>query len=357
MKSKEGIRSKKIRRATEYLKDLLYQHPYGVRLPGIRALMKKTGCGRIIVCHALQKLEEEDLIRIDPRRGIFRNKPGSSDKEIRLLNWQLIDTEGKNLFFRHLYDKLFELAAASGRKLSFENAIGRQPEELTEELTASGITRCIIGSALNPDFALSLKKRMKVCMELLPQHTSRVTAELRDSPDMTVHQLNYLFNLGYRRIAYMHFGGKDMSRYPIHISRLLDYYRLMAVRGYQVNPDWVFNIDDDCGNIEQGITRVLNSNPKPEALIVPSEIFSRLHSYCRELNIRIGKDVAVFACEDVLEQQFPNVTVITNNPEEIAEKFWEMFLAEESGKEMGSRSTELLIRIGQTVPHLKSAAE
>ena len=117
MKSKEGIRSKKIRRATEYLKDLLYQHPYGVRLPGIRTLMKKTGCGRIIVCHALRKLEEDDLLRIDPRRGIFRNKPGSSDKEIRLLNWQLIDTEGKNLFFRHLYDKLFELAAASGRNV------------------------------------------------------------------------------------------------------------------------------------------------------------------------------------------------------------------------------------------------
>ena len=99
------------------------------------------------------------------------------------------------------------------------------------------------------------------------------------------------------------------------------------------------------------------SNPKPEALIVPSEIFGRLHSYCRKLNIKIGKDVAVFACEDVLEQEFPNITVITNNPEEIAEKFWEMFLAEERGEGMGSCSTELLIRIGQTVPHLKTAAE
>lgn len=354
MKSKEGIRSRKIRRTTEYLKDLLYRQPYGVRLPGIRTLMKKTGCGRIIVCHALRKLEEEELLRIDPRRGIFRIKPGSSDNEIRLLNWQNLDAEGKNLFFRHLYDRLFELAKASGRKISLENAIGRQPEELTDELVSSGITRCIVGSAPNPDFAISLKKQMKVCMELLPQHTSRITAELRDSPDMTVHQMNYLFNLGYRRIAYMHFGGKDMSRYPIHISRLLDYYRMMAEKGYQVNPDWVFSINDDCGNIEHGITQVLHSIPKPEAVIVPSEIFSRLHSYCRKLKIRIGKDVAVFACEDVLEQDFPNVTVITNNPEEIAEKFWEMFQAEERGVDTGSICTNLLIRIGQTVPHLKS---
>ena len=148
----------------------------------------------------------------------------------------------------------------------------------------------------------------------------------------------------------MHFGGKDMSRYPVHILRLLDYYRMMAEKGFQVNTDWVFSIDDDFGNIEEGIGRILNSNPGPEALIVPSEIFSQLHSYCRKHKIRIGKDIAVFACEDVLEQQFPDVTVITNNPEEIADTFWKMFLAEERGEGMGSHSTELLIRTGQTVP-------
>ena len=108
MKPKEGIRNRKIRRVTEYLKDLLCRYPYGERLPGIRTLMKKTGCGRIIVCRALEQLKEEDLLRIDPRRGIFRNDPGASDKEIRLLNWQIIDADGKNLFFRHLYDRLFE---------------------------------------------------------------------------------------------------------------------------------------------------------------------------------------------------------------------------------------------------------
>ena len=194
-------------------------------------------------------------------------------------------------------------------------------------------------------------------MELLPQHTSRITAELRESPDMTARQLDYLFKLGYRRIAYMHFGGKDVSRYPVHILRLLDYYRMMALKGYQVNPDWVFGIDDDCENIEEGIGQILNSRPKPEALIVPSEIFSRLYSYCRKHKIRIGKDVAVFACEDVLGRQFPNVTVITNNPEDIAETFWKMFLAEERGEGMGSLSTELLIRTGQTVPSLKSAVK
>lgn len=350
MKAKEGIRSRNIRKVTEYLKNLLYRQPYGARLPGIRPIMKRTGTGRIIVCHALRKLQEDGLIRIEPCRGIFRIEPETIDDEIRLLNWQNLDAEGKNLFFRHLYDRLFELARTAGRKITMENVAAQQPEELAARLSASGITRCIVSSAFNPDFAICLKKRMKVCLELLPQHTGRITAELRDSPEMTARQMDYLFKLGYRRIAYMHFGGEDMSRYPVHILRLLDYYRMMAAKGYQVNLDWVFSIDDDCGNIEEGFDQIINSKPKPDALIVPSEIFGQLHSYCRKHKIKIGKDVAVFACEDVLEQQFPHVTVITNNPEEIADTFWKMFLAEERGEGMGSLSTELLIRTGQTVP-------
>ena len=355
MKPKEGIRSRNIRKVAEYLKNLLYRQPYGTRLPGIRPIMKRTGTGRIIVYHALRQLQTEGLIRIDPYRGIFRIEPGTGDDEIRLLNWQNLDAEGKNLFFRHLYDRLFELARAAGRKITMENVADCQPEELAARLSAYGITRCIVSSAFSPDFAICLKKRMKVCLELLPQHTGRITAELRDSPDMTARQLDYLFKLGYRRIAYMHFGGKDISRYPVHILRLLDYYRMMAVKGFQVNQDWVFSIDDDCGNIEEGFDQILNSQPKPEALIVPSEIFSQLHSYCRKHKIRIGKDVAVFACEDVLEQQFPDVTVITNNPEEIADTFWKMFLAAERGEEMESHSTELLIRTGHTVPDRNQA--
>ena len=353
MKPKEGIRSRNVRKVTEYLKNLLYRQPYGARLPGIRPIMKRTGTGRIIVCHALRKLQEDGLIRIEPCRGIFRSGPAKADDEIVLLSWQILDEDGINLFFRLLYDRLFELARASGRKITMENVVDRQPEELAAQLAASGITRCIVVSALSPDFAISLKKRMKVCLELLPHHTRRITAELRDSPDMTARQMDYLFSRGYRRIGYMHFGGRDVSRYPVLILRLLDYYRLMAAKGFKVNLDWVFSIDDDCGNIEQGFTQILNSNPKPEALIIPSGIFSHLYSYCRNHKIRIGKDVAVFACEDILGQQFPEVTVITNNPEEIAETFWQMFLAAERGEPVECRYAELFIRTGQTVPHVK----
>ena len=133
-----------------------------------------------------------------------------------------------------------------------------------------------------------------------------------------------------------------------------NYYRMMAAKGYQVNPDWVFSIDDDCGNIEEGIDQILNSQPEPEALIVPSEIFSQLHSYCRKHKIRIGKDLAVFSQDEINGELSPDPTTITNNPVEIAQTFWRMFQAAERGEKVESVHTKLFIRTGQTVPSLRS---
>ena len=83
----------------------------------------------------------------------------------------------------------------------------------------------------------------------------------------------------------------------------------------------------------------------------------RLYSWCRKNHVRIGEDLAVFSCDEAPERFSPDVTTTTNNPKDIAETFWQMFLAAERGEPVESRYTELFIRTGQTVPHLKTAAK
>lgn len=145
-----------------------------------------------------------------------------------------------------------------------------------------------------------------------------------------------------------------MYQYPVQVHRLMDYYRLMAENGLRVNPDWVFYCSDYYDNLETGMEQIMNSDPKPEVLIVPGASLTRLYSYCRKHHIRIGKDLAIFSCDDINERLKPEATVITNNPKEIAKTFWEMFLAAERGEKVESAYTELFIRTGQTVPSLRS---
>ena len=190
-------------------------------------------------------------------------------------------------------------------------------------------------------------------MELLPRHTSDAVISLRDSPAMTVLQFNYLLNLGYTRIGYMHFCGNDISLYPVQVMRLLDYYRLMAENHLYVNPQWVFHCTERYDNLEEGLKKIISAQPMPQALIVPGSALKYLYPLCKKYGIRIGKDLAVFSCDETDGKFIPKVTEITNDPKSIAQKCWQMFSALSRKEKIESCHTELRIRTGNTVPSLK----
>ena len=329
---------------------MLLPLPEGTRLPGIPHLMKETGAGQIVVCRILHILQEDGLIRIDPRRGIFRTAASEQFKEIRLLHWTLGDLSNSD-FVGILFLKLLEQARRENRLITIENAGVRPPEKLAKELADLRIGNVIVYGAASPDFARELAGRMKVCLELLPRHEDRIVTELRDSPEMTARQMDYLLKRGYRRIGYLHTCGSNMYQYPVQVHRLMDYYRLMAENGLRVNPDWVFYCSDYYENLETGLDRMMASDPKPEVLIVPGSALKHLYSYCRKHKIRIGKDLAIFSQDEINQKLSPDPTTITNNPVEIAQTFWKMFQAAERGEKVESTYTKLFIRTGQTVPN------
>lgn len=354
MDQKAGIRTRKIKQVADYLTNLLLPLPDGGKLPGIRSIREQTGSGQSCVVHALELLKEERLVRVDPYRGIFRTIPSEQNEEIRLLHWHPTNL-GKSGFMDILLLELARQAAGDGRTIRLENVGQRPREKMAEELTGHNITRCIICGCKSAEFTKYLSGRMKVCLELLPRHSDSVVTELRDSPEMTVMQIDYLLKLGYRRIDYLHYGGNNVTEYPIQIMRLLDYYRIMAENGLRIDPGWVFRLNAGNGSLESGLDRMMKTDPRPEALIVPgSEEVARLYAWCRKHRIRIGKNLAVFRCDEVNRKIFPEVTTITNNPEDIVQTFWKMFLAAERGEKVESAYTKLFIRTGQTVPNLKT---
>ena len=349
---KDRIQSSKVRQVMEYLQNVLLPLPCGGRLPGIRAIMARTGMGRRTVAHALQNLADDGMLRVDFKRGIFRIKPDEQPDEIRLLHWT-IGSLNKSEFNSLLCDTLQQLAAADGQRIIIENATRHSKEEIAAELIGHGISRCIVFGAQISDFAELLARKMKICMELLPRHMDSIVPELRESPDMTVMQLHYLSQRGYRRIGYVHQCSRDASLYPVQVLRLLDYYRLMAEHHLYVNPDWVFHAEFgfNLQQIKSGIRRILTAEPAPDALIVPDiRLLRILQTCCREAGLRIGRDLAVI-CNDDLGGKFdPEPTAVTNNPVDIAQTFWRMFQAAERGEKVESAYTELFIRTGQTVP-------
>ena len=351
MSTNNGTRSQKIQEVIEYLQNALYPLTTGEKLPGYRTIMQDTGTGRKTISHALDILTKEGVLKVDPKRGIFRTKPMGENDEIRLLHWYPYSIS-PNSFLGLLLNSLIDFAATDNRNITIENVSNRTPENVAQELLDHGISNCIIYGASSPIFAQYLNTKMSFCMELLPRHSANNIISLRDCPDMTVIQFNYLRNLGYTKIGYIHFYISDVSLYPVQIMRLLDYYRLMAENHLQVNPNWVFHCTSNYENIEDGFKQIIYSNPKPEVLLVPGSALRYIYPLCRKYGIKIGKDLAIFSCDDPNENFNPEATMITNNPKNISQKCWQIFRDLYNGKDVSSCYTDLHIRIGQTVPSL-----
>ena len=348
MRRKTGKRNLKENRISEYLLDTLLPLPHGAKLPSLREIMAKTGAGQQVVSRVLRDLQSDGLIRIEPRSGIRRVESAQHPDEIRLLHWQNL---ADNLsFVRRIFRRLSAHAEAAGKTIVVEGIRNRLPDELVEELISQGISQCILYGADIADWAIRLKPRMKLCMEMFPKHSMHVTTELKNSPDMTVMQMDYLLKRGYRRIGYLHCYGDDPYAYPLQAQRLMDFYRIMAESGLRVDPAWVFRCSEHYDDMDSGMDRIMNAEPPPEALILQGANCGLVYTYCRKHGIRIGEDLALFCCDDLNENLEPEPTTITNNPEAIAETCWKMLAAVLRGEKVESRTTELMIRVGQTVP-------
>jgi DNA-binding LacI/PurR family transcriptional regulator len=113
----------------------------------------------------------------------------------------------------------------------------------------------------------------------------------------------------------------------------------------------------DSGTVFAGVLALLEASlttgisGAATAIVVTSE---EVYPLCRKYGIRIGKDLAIFSCDETNEKLVPEVTEITNDPKNIAQQCWKMFSALSRKEKVQSCHTELKIRIGHTVPSLKT---
>lgn len=349
---KHLLRTKKLDKVIEYITNAIIPLKSGERMFGIRAIMQETGAGRRTVMHALDKLSKDKVIKVEPKRGIFKRIPNINNDEIRLLHWGAVVSDKKG-FMGAMLDELSLEAAKDNKTILMENISSKSALEVLEELSQDNIQNCILVSAMNHEYGKVLSQKMNHCLELLPRHSMLSCVSVIDSPQMTQMQLDYLFNLGYTRIGYIHFCGTDISRYPVQVIRLMEFYRIMAEKGLYVDKKWVFQCDEVFSNIEQGIEQIFSSLQIPQALIVPGSSLKYLYPVCRKAGIKIGKDIAIFSCDETDEELVPEITHITNNPREIGRICWNMFSQMIKGEKVDSCYTDLRIKIGKTVPTIK----
>ena len=188
---------------------------------------------------------------------------------------------------------------------------------------------------------------------VLPRYQTPYSYAIIDSPDMVDIQMNHLFNLGHKRIAYI---GDFQPEYPslVHMSRTLNYYRIMAENGYKVYPQWVTHNNYNNEELTEKLSLMFSEESMPTAVICCDMALTALYHFLVFRKLQIGKDLSIISCDNLEHLRlFPEPTTVINSRKIIAEMAWQMFENIISNKEIAKiQYTPLSLKIRESTKPL-----
>jgi DNA-binding LacI/PurR family transcriptional regulator len=199
----------------------------------------------------------------------------------------------------------------------------------------------------HPWFMDLIQQECRHCISLLPCYTVSDGFALIDSPEMSAIQLEHLFNLGYRKIGYIHNVDKPVEKSFVQQSRLLEYYRIMAEHGLEVKPEWVFS--GYCSpDIFADRMNLLMKNGA-EAVIVAGSFIRVLYETLQNQLYTPGRDLGIFCCDEINGLPEPAPTTVTNSPKAIIQSAWQLLQDSLNGAAPRIEHSRLRIMTGKTL--------
>ena len=305
------------------LTELVDAAPPGKRLPGIRHLSEVAGAKRVVIERELKLLAESGRIRIEPRRGIFK-----TEQKDPAAVWLLYESENflraTSGFDFELFDELQKIAALSGLRLACAQSTAEQLLQWPEFFRRHHIDSVFLHGFSHEWFRQTVANLCPHVVELLPRHTTMQGFAVVDSPDMSAIQLDYLFRLNYRAIGYIHNAEQPREYTIVQHERLNSFYRIMAEHGLRVRPEWVFSGYDNRHTFQENCGKMMHCRRPPGAVVISGSFVVQMYEYAKQEDIRIGRDLSLISCDVLPRKMNPQLTSITNSPEEIAVQGWQL---------------------------------
>ena len=228
----------------------------------------------------------------------------------------------------------------------------RIEKEIVSRLTPSH-TRCIIISQSmdttdSTHIEEAEKRGIKVILFNRIYHTGKCPKFLIDDYMDSYLLTNHLVSTGRDRIA---FAAKHFNC-PIFNNRVQAYKDVLQQNGIEFNPDYLIHSELTIKDTHEVITRFINMNPRPNALILPSFLSAlQAISIAKLSNLAIPQDLAIVSFDEDPECRYmtPSITSIEQPANEMGEEIAKAVLdpEEEMPEEKGRIrifSSNLIIR-------------
>ncbi len=262
-------------------------------------------------------------------------------------------------FSNPFYAEVLKGIGKKARELGQYLLFSFQEEEGYAQMFQHGLAAGIIVVANRiDDPRLQEAWKMKVPVVLIPGYPwkQQIPSVDGDSFDGILKAVNYLAELGHRRIAFLN--GPSNSKYSIQ--RLAGYRRGLTRNRLPFRKDWVYEFDAAQEGGYEGMGKFLSVAEVPTAVLVIND-FSAMGALraAREKGWRVPNDISIVGFGDVPFSSMtdPPLTTIREPFQEMGHEAASMLLKIVQGEKLSSRNqilpVELVIRDSTSPPPKK----
>ena len=196
-------------------------------------------------------------------------------------------------------------------------------KEIVSKLSPSQTKCLIISQSMDTDDCSHLveaeKRGIRIILFNRIYHSGKCPKFLMDDYMDSYNLASHIISTGRRRIA---FAAKHFNC-PIYKNRVQAYKDVLKKNNIPFNPDYLIYSELTLKDTHEVITRFINMNPMPEAIILPSFISSlQAKSIAKLNNLSIPQDIAIVSFDEDPECRYstPSITSIEQPVLEIGEE-------------------------------------
>lgn len=267
--------------------------------------MRDCNVSQLTVCRALKSLEDEGIIQRIPRKGIFKRSGVETSRFIPFVDLiycgMTYDLEATTTGFHpELVDALARCISQRHQGLRVHQfPLGAGGSDFAGLFDKPDLRACIVVGLESVDLGRCAQEHRVAWVSLFPQaFVLSPNTVLIDAEEVVRKQLEHLWELGHRRIAYLHMLDEKVYHRD-HVLRREAFYKLMAERGLPVQPNWVV-----CGHYQEepfrkNFRQLFETSPRPTAVILADPNLPWAYRVLREMGLQVGKDVSLVGTDDL----------------------------------------------------------
>lgn len=293
--------------------------PPGTKLPTVRQLVERYQVSRVTVGRALDQLKDSGFIDATVGRGTYTSNRITADRPLSL---QLVDLllfcddvefASKPGFHTEMLDQLHKVLGKQNARLRTTilpyYATLTQTVAKIEQLNPQAILLDNVTSAETIEIA---RRRKIPCVALFPSLScDKGNSLLIDNNRLVRQQLNHLFQLGHRKIAYLH-PVCQRTFHRDHAERLHCFYEEHARAGIVPNPELIRYGGFTARESYEATRELIDLGHEFTAIVCGDERAKGIYDALNEAGLLIGKDVSVIGeddCKWAAQMQPPLTTI------------------------------------------------